>query len=80
MDPGRLVVTMLGLVLVLAVNLYFFARPGAGRAPRRPGGPSLGPGPQTADEASGEGRGAVPPGLTLTGHAPARPVPSSKQP
>jgi hypothetical protein len=54
MDPGRLVVTILGLALVLAVNLYFFARPGAGRAPRRPGEPSLGSGPGTADEASGQ--------------------------
>jgi hypothetical protein len=35
MDLERLVVTMLGLGLIVAVNLYFFARPQGGRRERR---------------------------------------------
>lgn len=40
--PERLVVTVLGAALIVAVNLYFFARPpgragGQGRGPRSPG-------------------------------------------
>ena len=33
MDPARLLVSLLGLGLIVAVNLYFFGRPrgGAGR-------------------------------------------------
>ena len=80
MDPGRLVVTLLGLGLVVGVNLYFFVRPGVRRAPGRPGGPALRSGPGTADDAPGEGRGPARPGLTLPGHAPATPVASSKEP
>jgi hypothetical protein len=49
----RPVVTMLGLGLIVAVNLYFFARPGAGRVPRRPGQAGVKPGPKPADEAPG---------------------------
>jgi hypothetical protein len=48
MDLGRLIVTMLGLGLIVAVNLYFFARPrGGGRKPgTRPGrAGETGPGP-----------------------------------
>lgn len=45
MDLVRLVVTALGLGLIAAVNLYFFARPRAGRVQ---------PGPPRADE-SGKG-------------------------
>ena len=37
MDAARIVVTLAGLALVVAVNLYFFARPRAPRPPR--GGP-----------------------------------------
>ena len=53
MDLERLVVTMLGLALIVAVNLFFFARPGAGRVPRRPGEAGVKPGPKPADEAPG---------------------------
>jgi hypothetical protein len=35
MNLGRLAVTLLGLGLIVAVNLYFFARPRGGR--RKPG-------------------------------------------
>jgi len=41
-DPGRLVVTVLGGALIVAVNLYFFTRPPGdaghrGRGSREPG-------------------------------------------
>ena len=55
MDPERLVVTLLGLGLIAAVNLYFLARPAAGRAPMQRGRPGVEPGPGPADEA-GRGR------------------------
>jgi len=53
MDLERLVVTMLGLGLIVAVNLYFFARPRAGRVSRKPGRPGVKPGPKPADDAPG---------------------------
>jgi hypothetical protein len=37
MDLARLLVTLLGLGLVVAVNLYFFARPRGGRVQGRSG-------------------------------------------
>jgi hypothetical protein len=48
MDLARLVVTVLGLGLIVAVNVYFFARPGCG---------GVRAGPVRADEA-----GKGPPG------------------
>jgi hypothetical protein len=54
MDLARVVVTLLGLGLIGAVNLYFFARPGVGRIPRVPGHAGIQPGPGPADEAPGE--------------------------
>jgi hypothetical protein len=37
MDLARVLVTVLGLGLVVAVNLYFFARPRGGRVQTRAG-------------------------------------------
>jgi len=51
MDLERLVVTLLGLSLIVAVNLYFFARPGSGHPPMKPGRPDVKPGPGPADDA-----------------------------
>jgi hypothetical protein len=53
MDLERLVVTLLGLSLIVAVNLYFFARPRGGHAPMKPGWPDVKPGPKPADEVPG---------------------------
>ncbi len=53
MDLGRLAVTMLGLALIVAVNLYFFGRPRAGGASMKPGTRDVKPGPGPADEAPG---------------------------
>jgi hypothetical protein len=51
MDLARLAVTALGLGLIVAVNLFFFVRRGAGRLPREPGGAGVKTGPKPADEA-----------------------------
>jgi hypothetical protein len=53
MDLERGFVTLLGLGLIVAVNLYFFARPRAGRAPTKPGGFEVKPDPRPADDAPG---------------------------
>ena len=53
LDLERLVVTMLGLGLIVAVNLFFFARPRGGRVPRKPGRSDVKPGPKPADDAPG---------------------------
>lgn len=53
MDLPRLLVTVLGAALVVAVNVYFFARRGPARAPLKPGRPEVKPGPKPADEGPG---------------------------
>ena len=53
MGVERLVVTVLGVGLIVAVNLYFFARPRNGRVPGKPGRPGVKPGPKPADDAPG---------------------------
>jgi hypothetical protein len=55
MDLPRLLVTVLGVALIVAVNLYFFTRPGSGGVPGRPGRPGVKPGRVPADDAP-EGR------------------------
>jgi hypothetical protein len=50
MDLARLAVTLLGLGLIVAVNLYFFARPGAGHAPMKSGRPGVKPAPEPPDD------------------------------
>jgi len=37
MDAGRLLVTVLGAALIVAVNLYFFTRPRVRRSAMKPG-------------------------------------------
>ena len=50
MGVERLVVTVLGVGLIVAVNLYFFARPRGGRGKPGSGRSAVKPGPEPADE------------------------------
>ncbi len=80
MDPGRLAVTVLGLGLIVAVNLGFFARPGTRRVPGRRGRAGVKPPGGPADDGPGTGSRTDQPSLTRPGHAPPAHLPTSKEP
>jgi hypothetical protein len=80
MDLERLVVTIVGLGLMVAVNLYFFTRPRGGSALARSGQRAVKPGPETAAEPRVGGSRMAQPGFTRPEHAPPASLPSSKEP